>query len=774
MLIVAVSSPAETRARVELDAIRFDENRLSLSNNGELLFSSVVTVPQYSTYSTLFHANLSSDGQHIFQQLTFFPEEITFLTQTRQLQIQNRFGVFRSDESLRRITAIRGYPSFARGQQIAVGKIEPVSSSPDARYIIYFIPRSVAYGDLVLHDLATGRRVIVAEEVGISLQGPPVIWSPQSTYFVYMKEGSLFYFSVAQLEENRVIAEPLRLLGEGRTNNIQWSDQGRLHYISGSLVYQVRPSELFSRNIYADILGVGRIAGKIPFHFDPNFDKFWISPGADKLLLRKGSRSIFLYLLSEDDVADDAALELPYLLLPANTTIQRVVWSQTDQITILTSTLRGTEIDNKVYRLRVRNDAGSELTIRAENDIIDVRLSPNEELVAALHPEQVTLRDYETWEVKQTIPHSKPLHAIWESDTSIIIAGAKIIERWNIPNGKRDMLIALSQAEEYGFRTEIGMPYAIVGGEYYDYESVANGWVEAKSLDESTIAPPERKTISANFRVYSQPLPTGRYHNAIMVRNIQGVDTNPLFAPPTQEYEQYPQHEEPIDFDNFSHGSRIRQREVAFVFNAADSAEGLSQILNTLHIHNIRATFFLSGNFITRNPAESKAIADAGHEVGSLFFAHFDMTDTNYLIDEEFVQQGLARNEDLFFANTGRELSLIWHAPYYLVNSNILAASKKIDYTYIGRDVDSGDWVPRRGSSLLGDVYMPSNRIVERIIEKKRPGSIISMRIGIPREDTPYGGRDDYLFQRLDLLINRLTQRGYRIVSVSELINNAR
>ena len=76
-------------------------------------------------------------------------------------------------------------------------------------------------------------------------------------------------------------------------------------------------------------------------------------------------------------------------------------------------------------------------------------------------------------------------------------------------------------------------------------------------------------------------------------------------------------------------------------------------------------------------PTLVKEIADSGHEVGSLFYAYFNMTDSRFAVDRDFVKGGLARNEDDYFAATGRELSLLWHAPYYIVNSEIIAAARR-------------------------------------------------------------------------------------------------
>jgi peptidoglycan/xylan/chitin deacetylase (PgdA/CDA1 family) len=204
-----------------------------------------------------------------------------------------------------------------------------------------------------------------------------------------------------------------------------------------------------------------------------------------------------------------------------------------------------------------------------------------------------------------------------------------------------------------------------------------------------------------------------------------------------------------------------------------DTVEGFTDILTDLHEYGIRASFFVNGEFMRRNPDAVRELADSGHEVGSLFFSYFNMTDARYRITRDFIKQGLARNEDQYFKLTagegrqGKELALLWHAPYYFVNSEIIAASREMNYTYVGYDVDPLDWVPRDDEG--GGMYLPVPDLVERLMAKKKPGSIIPIRIGIVN-----GGREDYLFQHLDLLINGLISRGYRVVPVSTLIEHAK
>jgi hypothetical protein len=59
--------------------------------------------------------------------------------------------------------------------------------------------------------------------------------------------------------------------------------------------------------------------------------------------------------------------------------------------------------------------------------------------------------------------------------------------------------------------------------------------------------------------------------------------------------------------------------------------------------------------------------------------------------------------------------------------------------------------------------------MIDRIIHLKRPGSIIPIRLGL----LP-GGRRDYLYLRLEVLLDALVRAGYSVVPVSTIIEHAR
>jgi peptidoglycan/xylan/chitin deacetylase (PgdA/CDA1 family) len=421
-----------------------------------------------------------------------------------------------------------------------------------------------------------------------------------------------------------------------------------------------------------------------------------------------------------------------------------------------------------------------------EGDLRSIVLSPDGTKAVVLKADSVVVRDYRTWQALGTYTEPDPLHALWLSSGRLIVAGGWFTDEINLSDGSRS-LISLSQPGSFGFENgsekvlvrSKGRTLSLVGSAKAESQagnaSKAPGaaaqpttagvdWATAESYSVR-----QAVVASNQYRVYTDSAQSMSYANIVMVRSVQGEGTRPLFPFPQVRYQAFPSKDQPVDFSDFTHGSRIRRREVALVFNAVDTVDGLTAVLNTLKEYNLRATFFVNGEFMRRNPGAVKEIADAGQEVGSLFFTYFNMTDSRFKPDASFIKQGLGRTEDDYYSLTGKELSLLWHAPYYFTNSEIVTAGEQMNYTYIGRDVDPLDWVTKSDALRGANIYLSSADIINRIMKLKEPGSIIPIRIGKTN-----GQRDDYVWNKLDVLINDLISLGYSIVPVSTLMEHAR
>jgi peptidoglycan/xylan/chitin deacetylase (PgdA/CDA1 family) len=760
---------------------------LSLFVAGLLLFSVLPSLPAKVVFSDL---NLSDDDRLLFRagsggthgqsalflsrltdlalkQMTAFPEEIELVENGRTIQVRNAFGVMRLPLGGGIPRNIPGFPVFAGGVPPAGGQVEAMASSADGKWILAIDPVSPAWGNLVLIDTASGARSVISYNVERPDKAFPACWSPDSRVFVYNREGRLYYYTV-NASSGPLVDERYRLVGEGAIGSVFWSGTGDFFYLRGSTVYRVRGSELFARAIYADFLEIGTVAGKIPFDFDPDFDAFWISPDSRSILLAKGGRNIFYYPLELDDYNTAYDSSLPYLMIPRSCFNLNVLWSSGGVVTVIASVL-GDEGDN-ILAYRLSSGAGGMTFVPLASPVgSGGALSPDGSRALFWGEKGIVLYDYVNWRPLLTVSGLPAFSCLWVGNNEFIAGDEGRIERVR-PSGER-ALVCLSSAGEFGFEERGGRILARNGNAWFVSDGTSP-WAE--------IANPVLRgasQISGRYRVYLEKQGAGPYENLPMIRNTASVGTAALlpnagwvsYAPEDSSGTRNAVPASPEMPGLFTHGPRGGIREAALCFDLYDDITGLPEVLDALNRFGVRATFFLNGEFIRLHPAAAREISGKGHETASMFFAPIDLSDARYRIGNDFISRGLARNEDEFYQASGGELSLLWHPPYYAASAEIIDAAAGAGYRTIGRDVDPMDWVSLDDVNRIVISQDSAADIIDRIMEAKQPGSVIPIRLGL----LP-GGRRDYLFNRINVLLDALIRSGYSLVPVSTLIEHAR
>jgi len=703
-----------------------------LRDDGSLLISFTADQPGYGSYRSLFLVNLE-EGDRI-DTLTYFPEISNYFQDTGELEIQNRFGLYRFNPGLNRHPQeMPFYPSITDRKIPSSGRIVPVSSSPDGRWVLVQEAEDAVKCRYTVYDSTGKDGLVLSENQVISLQDKPALWSPDSRYLLYSQDGVIYYVSSVQIESGRIPDPVFRNIGKGSLSSISWTSPDSLYYLRGKELFLLRPSELFTRAFYSEPLPPGTAAGVLPFDFDPNFDHFWPSPDGSSLILLKGGRDLFFFKPG----TPGQTFNLPYMHIARGETVRQLLWSSDGRVFFVAG--------GNLFTLN--EESGRFLQLTDSSDIRKIVSSGDGELLALLQLRGISIRETETMEELIFIEHSDPRDLFWVDSSHLLITGGVFTETASIDGSEREILI-LSQVENSGYDSR-GSIVASSGGESYTYLRDSGRWIREGNAEMLRSPVYESETD----RVFIEK-------NSLVVRSISGFGNRRLFK------HEYPGIKEPVPRENadervFSHGSRTRGRTVALVFNAIDNDEGFSDVLKVLRDYNIRATFFISGDFIRRNPDSTELLAESENEIGSLFYTYMDMTDFRYRIDKNFVIRGLGRNEDIFFAETGREVSTLWHAPWYVISPPILEATGEMNYLYAGRDIDPLDWVVSDG--LNRGLYQRSSELLEKVLTEVEPGSIIPVRIGVP------GKRDDYFFGKLDVLINALLDEGYEIVTISEL-----
>lgn len=188
---------------------------------------------------------------------------------------------------------------------------------------------------------------------------------------------------------------------------------------------------------------------------------------------------------------------------------------------------------------------------------------------------------------------------------------------------------------------------------------------------------------------------------------------------------------------------QCEDKRVALSFDAAWGNEDTQTLIDILSAHNVRATFFLVGNWVEKYPESVQALADAGEEVMNHSETHPHLT---ALSDAE-VQAEVDRCADRIEAITGARPTL-FRCPYGEYDDAVIRAIRTLGVTPVQWDVDSLDW---KGIS--------AEEITHRVLSKVQPGSIVLFHNAA--EHTP---------EALPGILEALLADGYEIVPVSELL----
>jgi peptidoglycan/xylan/chitin deacetylase (PgdA/CDA1 family) len=209
--------------------------------------------------------------------------------------------------------------------------------------------------------------------------------------------------------------------------------------------------------------------------------------------------------------------------------------------------------------------------------------------------------------------------------------------------------------------------------------------------------------------------------------------------------------------------SRIQTDEkiVCLTFDGGFYANRVDSILEILKRENVKATFFLTGEFIKKYPEKTKKIAE-NFEVGNHTFSHPHLTTyeinkkqkTLNIINQIKLIEELIRCEEIFENLTNKKMERIWRAPYGEENYEIKNWAKRIGYTHIKWTYDTKDW--------MGEENLNFDEILKDIISKQNVnGYIFLLHLGSP-------SKNDEFYKFLKSLIKELKKRGYKFLSIKE------
>lgn len=210
----------------------------------------------------------------------------------------------------------------------------------------------------------------------------------------------------------------------------------------------------------------------------------------------------------------------------------------------------------------------------------------------------------------------------------------------------------------------------------------------------------------------------------------------------------------------------VNSKTVYLVFSADEYGEGFDNILDVMKSRNIKASFFLTGNFLKNKvfaPVVKRIIAEghyAGpHSDGHLLYMPWENRDTLLVTKEQFNEDLQNNIIALRKAGLKKQYPRWFLAPYEWYNGAISRWTEEMGMTLINFTPGTGTNADYTTPEMSN--YRSSDYLVERLaaFEKSTPyglnGAIILIHPGTAPE------RTDKLWARLDEIISYYTDKGY-------------
>ncbi|WP_018592490.1 polysaccharide deacetylase family protein [Terrisporobacter glycolicus] len=196
----------------------------------------------------------------------------------------------------------------------------------------------------------------------------------------------------------------------------------------------------------------------------------------------------------------------------------------------------------------------------------------------------------------------------------------------------------------------------------------------------------------------------------------------------------------------FKNGSR-EEKIIALTFDDGPHPKETHEVLDVLNKYNVKGTFFVVGKHANWYSEPLIRAAKEGHEIGNHTFTHPDISN----LSSEDIKKEIKECEDTLVKLTGKKPTL-FRPPYGSYSKDKLGEiAKECGYKIIlWTTIDAKDWK-----------NPPSSQISNIIINKAQNGDIILLH-DYATENT---------VKALDRIIPEMMKKGYKFVTVSELIN---
>lgn len=189
------------------------------------------------------------------------------------------------------------------------------------------------------------------------------------------------------------------------------------------------------------------------------------------------------------------------------------------------------------------------------------------------------------------------------------------------------------------------------------------------------------------------------------------------------------------------------EKVLYLTFDAGYENGATEKILDTLKAHNVKATFFLVGNYIQRNADLVRRMAAEGHIVGNHTMHHYDMSKIS---DKAAFTKELQDLEVLYRETTDQELSKYYRPPQGIFSEENLRMAKELGYKTVFWSLAYVDW--------KNDAQPTREQAFEKLLPRTHNGAVVLLH-----------STSQTNAEILDELLSKWEEMGYRFGIIPEL-----
>ena len=194
------------------------------------------------------------------------------------------------------------------------------------------------------------------------------------------------------------------------------------------------------------------------------------------------------------------------------------------------------------------------------------------------------------------------------------------------------------------------------------------------------------------------------------------------------------------------------QKKIYLTFDAGYENGCTEPILEALAKHNVKAAFFVVGNYIEQNPDLVRRMLREGHIIGNHTYHHYDMSK---LSDEAAFNQELTSLETLYRETTGEDMPRYYRPPQGIYSECNLEMAQKLGYRTVFWSLAYVDWYQ--------DNQPTDEQAFSKLLPRIHPGAIVLLH-----------STSSTNAEILDELLTKWEAMGYRFASLDELYETAR